>query len=488
MNMRSATGLLLTGILVLTLLLPVSAVAQQAPDGQRSVEGFWQGSLQARGIELRLVFALKLSSNQTLTATMDSPDQGATGIPCDSATFDGQTLHLGIKRILMTYEGALSKDGSEISGTFHQAGTTLPLVLKRVDKPVTISRPQEPKRPYPYDEEEVSYENKTAPGVKLAGTLTLPRSNGPFAAVLLITGSGPQDRDEALLGHKPFLVLSDYLTRRGIAVLRVDDRGVGKSTGNFGTATTRDFASDALAGVEYLKTRKEIDAKRIGLVGHSEGGVIAPMVAAESADVAFIVMMAGTGLPGDEVLYVQSALIAKANGASDELIATTTRAQREIFAIVKQESDNAAAIKRIREVMEKVRAGLTTEQRQAVGYESAIESQIAPLLTPWFRYFLAYDPKAALRKVTCPVLAVNGANDLQVPPKENLPAIEQALEDGGNSDHQIVKLPGLNHLFQTSKTGSPTEYAKIDETISPAALAAIGDWLIAHSGKSQSVP
>jgi pimeloyl-ACP methyl ester carboxylesterase len=476
----------LTGICVLALLLSIPVAAQEPQAGQRTVEGFWQGSLRVRGIELRLVFTVKQSPDRTLTATMDSPDQGVAGIPCDAATFDGQTLHLEIRRILVTYEGALGKGGSEISGNFRQAGTTLPLVLKRVDKPVTIARPQEPKRPFPYDEEEVSYENKTAAGVKLAGTLTLPKSNGPFAAVLLITGSGPQDRDETLMGHKPFLVLSDYLTRRGIAVLRVDDRGVGKSTGSFAIATTKDFASDALAGVEYLKTRKDIDPNRIGLIGHSEGGDIAPMVAAESPDVAFIVMMAGTGLPGDELLCLQSALISKANGASDELLATTTRAQRQIFAIVKEESDNAAAIKRIREVMEKVMAGLSAEQRQAAGYASTIDSQIAPIVTPWFRYFLAYDPKPTLRKVKCPVLALNGANDLQVPPKENLPAIEQALEEGGNSDHEIVKLPGLNHLFQTSKTGSPLEYAKIDETISPAALAVIGDWLVIHSRKSAS--
>jgi len=414
---------------------------------------------------------------------MDSPDQVAKGIPCDAATFDGQALRLEIKRLRVVYQGTLARDGSEISGNFQQAGTTLPLVLKRVDKPLVVSRPQEPKRPLPYDEEEVSYDNKTAPGVKLAGTLTLPRSGGPFAAVLLITGSGPQDRDEALLGHKPFLVLSDYLTRRGLAVLRVDDRGVAKSTGNFAASTTKDFASDAVAGVEYLKTRKDIDPSRIGLIGHSEGGVIAPMIAADSTDVAFIVMMAGTGLPGDELLCLQSALIAKANGASDDTIATSNRAQREILTIAKEERDNAAALKRIREVMEKVRAGLSTEQQQALGYGSTGDAQIAPLVTPWFRYFLAYDPRPALRRVKCPVLAINGANDLQVPPKQNLPAIEQALEDGGNTDHQIVKLPALNHLFQTSKTGSPAEYARIEETISPAALAVIGDWLVLHSRK-----
>jgi pimeloyl-ACP methyl ester carboxylesterase len=293
---------------------------------------------------------------------------------------------------------------------------------------------------------------------------------------LLITGSGAQDRNESLLGHKPFLVLADYLTRRGIAVLRVDDRGVGGSTGSVPNSTTADFAGDVLAGIEFLKTRKEINPKQIGLIGHSEGGVIAPMVAAQSSDVAFIVLMAGTGLPGEEILYLQSERIMKANGATPEQLARQRKSQETIFKVIKEEKDPAVAEKRLHEELSK---GLTEEElNQMKKSEPAISAQLKGANTPWFRYFLTYDPRPALRKVKCPVLALNGENDLQVPINENLSAIEAALKEGGNKDVTLVRLPKLNHLFQTSVTGSPNEYRNIEETIAPVALATIGDWIL----------
>jgi hypothetical protein len=347
------------------------------------------------------------------------------------------------------------------------------------------SRPQEPKPPYPYDEQEVVYQNKKD-GVQLAGTLTLPRSKGPFPAVLLITGSGPQDRNETVIDHKPFLVLADHLTRLGIAVLRVDDRGVGKSTGRFSEATSEDFAADALAGVEYLKTRKEVAPRGIGLIGHSEGGLIAPLVAAASTDVAFIVMMAGPGLTGEQILYRQTLLISKAAGMSDDLIAQNRAAQEHIFAILKQEKDNVVAERRIseeagafREVAAKARAEATEEQKKTIDMiAAAIESQAKLVVSPWFRFFLTYDPRSALMKVRCPVLAINGEKDLQVPAKENLAAIRLALETGGNKDYTVLALPNLNHLFQTSRTGAISEYAQIEETISPAAMDTISKWIL----------
>jgi pimeloyl-ACP methyl ester carboxylesterase len=335
-----------------------------------------------------------------------------------------------------------------------------------------LNRPQEPKKPYPYDEEEVGYENKRD-GVKLAGTLTLPRGKGPFPATLLITGSGPQDRNESLLGHKPFLVLADYLTRQGIVVLRVDDRGVGGSTGSVPDSTTENFAADVTAGIEFLKTRKEIDPKQIGLIGHSEGGLIAPMVAAQNGDVAFIVLMAGTGLTGEEILYLQGALILKAGGASAEQLAKQRATQEGMFKILKEEKDPATAEKRLHEELSR---NLTEEAKKKS--EQAIAAQIKRANTPWFRYFLTLDPRPALRKVKCPVLALNGENDLQVPATENLREIEAALKAGGNKDVTIVSLPKLNHLFQTSETGSMSEYAKIEETIAPVALKTIGDWIL----------
>jgi uncharacterized protein len=347
------------------------------------------------------------------------------------------------------------------------------------------SRPQEPKPPYPYDEQEVVYQNKKD-GVQLAGTLTLPRSKGPFPAVLLITGSGPQDRNETVLDHKPFLVLADHLTRLGIAVLRVDDRGVGKSTGRFSEATSEDFAADALAGVEYLKTRNEVAPRRIGLIGHSEGGLIAPMLAARSTDIAFIVMMAGSGLTGEQILYHQAMLIARAHGVSDELIAQNRAAQERVFAIIKQEKDGVVAEKRIREeaatfreLAARIKAEAREEQRKTMDLIAEyIEMQAKLAVSPWFRFILTYDPRPTLMKVRCPVLAINGEKDLQVPAKENLAAIRLALETGGNKDYTVLALPNLNHLFQTCRTGAISEYAQSEETISPAALDTISKWIL----------
>jgi hypothetical protein len=365
-----------------------------------------------------------------------------------------------------------------MAGQFKQGGFTLPLTLKKTDKPTEVKRPQEPKKPYPYVEEEVSYENKKA-GVKLAGTLTLPQGKGPFPAVLLITGSGAQDRNEAILGHKPFLVLADHLTRKGIAVLRVDDRGVGGSTGNVSQATSEDFAGDALAGVEFLKSRKEINPKKIGLIGHSEGGIVAPMAAVKSKDIAFIVLMAGTGLTGEEILYLQGELISRAAGAHLLDVAAQRRLQEQMFAVVLSETDNARAEKKLREILAEEVSKLSEEEKKAAGSASgAMEAQIKSVLSPWFRFFLTYDPKPTLRKVKCPVLAINGEKDLQVPPKENLRAIEEALKAGRNKDFTIKELPKLNHLFQTCTTGSLSEYSQIEETIAPVALETIADWIV----------
>jgi pimeloyl-ACP methyl ester carboxylesterase len=446
---------------------------------------------------VRLIFKISNDADGGLEGKMDSPDQGAKDIRFDSVAAsnskDGLSVRCEIKAIGGVFEGILKKDGSEIKGTWSQGGGSLPLVLKRVEKtaenkspqdpqkPAGNRRPQDPQKPYPYDEEDVAYDNKAAPGVRLAGTLTIPRTAGPHAAVLLITGSGPQDRDEALMGHRPFLVLADHLTRHGIEVLRVDDRGTAKSTGDFSKATTEDFATDVLAGIEFLKGRKEVNHKQIGLVGHSEGGIIAPLVASKSSDVAFIVMMAGTSLTGEQIIYLQGALISKASGVSDEEIAKSRAGQEAIFNVMREEKDNTAAENKIRKLLAEEVAALSDEQRKALNPSgAAMQAQIKRFLSPWFRFFAVYDPKPALTKVKCPVLAINGEKDLQVPPGKNLPGIAEALEAGGNGDYEIVKLPNLNHLFQNSTSGSPAEYAKIDETIAPAALEIISSWIVRH--------
>jgi len=331
---------------------------------------------------------------------------------------------------------------------------------------------------YPYDEEEVTYDNPSS-GFRLAGTLTKPKSGAPFCAVILITGSGAQDRDENVFGHKPFLVLSDYLTRKGIGVLRVDDRGVGGSRGTFKTATTKDFATDVRAGIDFLKSRKDIDPKKIGLLGHSEGGVIAPMVAADSKDVAFIVLMAGTGVTGDEILYAQAALIAEAAGASKEAVEKNKEVQQKMFSVLKQEKDDSVAASKILTIIRDGLHSMSEEEKKSLEVsETALDQQVASMVSPWYRFFISYDPRTALRRVACPVLAINGEKDLQVPPKQNLPAVERALRDGGNTRFVVKELPGLNHLFQTAKTGSPSEYATTEETISPTALKIIGDWIL----------
>ncbi|MBA3062144.1 MAG: alpha/beta fold hydrolase [Atribacteria sp.] len=454
----------------------VSAQQQVAPAS--GIEGIWEGKLEAPGVELRIVFKISKGPDGTLTATLDSPDQGVTGIPVEEVIFKDNTLRLEVKSVGGIYEGKVSEDFLVIEGEWKQSGQTLPLTVKRVDKAVEILRPQEPKKPYPYIEEELVYENKEA-GITLAGTLTLPPGKGPFPAVLLITGSGPQDRNETIFNHCPFLVLADYLTRQGVAVLRVDDRGVGKSTGDFSQATSEDFALDVLAGIEYLKTRKEINPKQIGLIGHSEGGLIAPMVAVKSPDVAFIVLMAGTGLTGEEILYLQSDLISKAMGVNEEEIAKSRQFNEKIFSVIKGEEDNEIAKERLRQMVMAYLAELSDEEKDWISDpEEYLKAQLQNLLSPWSRFFLTYDPKPTLSKVKCPVLAINGEKDFQVPPKENLSAIEEALKAGDNKNFTIKELPDLNHLFQTAQTGLPSEYAKIEETISPNALKLIGDWIL----------
>ena len=473
---------MLGSLICLTLIMASSVsmigFAQQQDTSEIGIEGIWEGTLKIPGGELRIVFKISKNPDGTLTVTLDSPDQGAIDIPVEEVIFKDNTLRLEVKSVGAVFEGKVSEDFLVIEGDLKQSGQTLSLTVNRVDKAVEILRPQEPKKPYPYSEKKVAYTNLKA-GVKLVGMLTLPSDKGIFPAVLLITGSGPQDRNETVFGHRPFLVLADYLTRQGIAVLRVDDRGVGESTGYFSQATSEDFASDVLAGVEYLKTCKEIDPKKIGLIGHSEGGIIAPMVAVKSPDVAFIILMAGTGLTGEEILYLQGALISRAMGISEEDIIKKSQFNEKIFSVLKEEEDSEIAEERLRQMFKEDWEKMSDEEREQIGdSEVFLEAQLQSLLSPWLKFFLTYDPRPTLSKVKCPVLAINGEKDLQVPPKENLNTIKEALVAGGNKNFTIKELTGLNHLFQTSQTGVPSEYAKIEETISPVALKIIGDWVL----------
>jgi len=474
--------IMLGSLICLALIIPGSVsmigFAQQQDTSEISIEGIWEGQLKVPGTELRIVFNISKNQDGALTATLDSPDQGVTDIPVEEVIFKDNTLHLEVKSAGSVFEGNVSEDFLVIEGEWKWSGQSVPLIVNRIDKAIEILRPQEPKKPYPYIEEEAIYENKEA-GITLAGTLTLLPGKSSFPAVLLITGSGPQDRNETVFGHRPFLVLADYLTCQGIAVLRVDDRGVGESTGDFSQATSEDFASDVLAGVVYLKTREEINPEQIGLIGHSEGGIIAPMVAVQSPDVAFIVMMAGTGLPGEEILYLQGALISRAMGISEEDITKNRQFNEKIFSVIKEEKDKKNAEERLRQMFMEDWEKMSDEEKEKIGDpEVYLNAQLQSLLSPWLKFFLTYDPKPTLSKVKCPVLAINGEKDLQVPPKENLSAIEEALKAGGNQNYTIKELPNLNHLFQTAQTGLPSEYVKIEETISPVALKIISDWIL----------
>jgi hypothetical protein len=326
-----------------------------------------------------------------------------------------------------------------------------------------------PKAPFPYRAEDVSFDNAAAKGVTLSGTLTVPEGSGPFPAAILITGSGPQDRDETVFGHKPFAVLADHLTRHGVAVLRYDDRGAGKSTGDFATATSADFATDANAAVRFLGTRPEIDHDAIGLIGHSEGGMVAPIAAAANADVRFIVLLAGPGTDLAQLALSQQRLLGTSQGVSDAELARMEPVMTRVFSAVAKSSSAEDAQRRVRGV-------LTADALAALKVpESQREAMVQRFSSDWFRFFLQYKPATNLARVRVPVLALNGTLDRQVPADENLAAIEAAL--AGNPDVTIRKLDGLNHFFQSARTGAIGEYADLAETMSPVVLDIVSDWI-----------
>lgn len=403
-----------------TLLFLVGTVLAAA---EPEFTGIWTGVLNP-GIKLRVALTLTKEAG-ALRGLFDSRDQGMT-FPV-TPSVDGKTLAFELQGARFT--GDL--EGDQITGKFAQSGMAMPLTLRKVERLESANRPQHPKAPYPYEVEEVAYGNG------LAGTFTIPRSHGPFPAVLLLTGSGLQDRDSTIMEHKPFLVVADHLTRLGFAVLRVDDRGIGKSTGSLRNATLEDIAVDAVSGIAYLRGRPELDPKRIGIIGHSEGGIVAPMVAAKSNDVAFLVLLAGSGVPGSAILPEQVRMLLRGNGAEE--------------AVVEREASKQADI------------------------------QENLLTSPYMRSFLRHDPAKVLAGLKIPLLALNGEKDRQVSATQNLPAISGALAKAGNADYSIVCLPKLNHLFQTSETGMPDEYGKIEETFSPVALGALSEWLLDHA-------
>lgn len=439
--------------------------------GSAQIAGSWNGKLATPMSQLTLVVHIADSAGK-YTATMDSPDQNARGIPVSKITFQDNTLYFEVGNGVITYDGTLVSDS--ISGTFKQSGMSFPLTLRKgsIEAKAHV-RPQEPKPPFPYKSENIRFSNPEAGGIQLAGTLTLPEKGSAFPAVILISGSGPQDRNSTVMEHKIFLVIADYLTRHGIAVLRFDDRGTAESQGDFAAATTADFATDVQAAFEYLKDRKEIDTKKIGLIGHSEGGIVAPMVAAKNKEVAFMILLAGPGFTGKEIMAKQNAALARQSGSSPERIDQLVKGNREIYNLIIN-AKNDATLKE--QLIEKISALLpetmTPEQKSEIAHVQA-----AQMSSPWMKYFLANDPTDYLKKIKIPVLALNGSHDIQVPAEENIAAIKNALQTAGNKKVTTHIFPGLNHLFQHARTGMPDEYIQIEETFAPEVLKFMAEWM-----------
>lgn len=473
--MQSNFHQIVSGLLKTILVIGTMVVVLSVSYAEDRVTGHWEGQIEIPGQPIAIKIDLALNDSDW-SGTIDIPAQGAKGLPLSDILVVEEDDSLRVKFSIRgvpgnpTFDGKL-QDGA-ISGPFSQSGATFNFRLSRDSVVKDPERPQEPKPPFPYKIEEVEFQNGA---VNLAGTLTLPFGDGPFPAVLLISGSGLQDRDGTLVGHKPFWVLADYLSRAGIAVLRVDDPGIGKSTPHPKPPTTADFATDVEAGVAFLKQDDRVGP--IGLIGHSEGGLIAAIVASRSSDVGFIVLMAGTGVPGAELLRKQNERISDAAGMADERKQRLLTLFDRLFTILA--SEDMAEDERRQAVEEIVRKqleinGVPPDQQD----DTLVRANAELILTPWMRYFLTFDPRPALEKIRVPVLALNGELDVQVDAEQNLTAIAAALEKGGNQNVTVHRLPEHNHLFQRARTGLMNEYGAIEETLSPRTLDLIRDWVL----------
>lgn len=434
--------------------------------------GSWLGQIDTLGIKLRIAFHISEQTGVIITK-MDSPDQNSFGNPANKTSITDNNIIIDFPLLGAKYEGELQND--KLTGVFYQYGNEIKLPLKRFDGELSApKRPQTPVAPFPYSEKEVII--KTADEkVKLSGTLTIPEGKGPFPALVLISGSGPQNRNEELMGHQPFLVLADYLSRNGIAVLRYDDRGVGKSTGNFTKATSFDFADDAETAWNFLSKQKKIDKTKVGLLGHSEGGLIAPIVASKNKDVDFIILMAGPSVPGSVILPDQQELIMRVSGTSEKEIAQQIQLNQLIINYVAEHSTsstlNTDLISKIEEWVDE----LGYPVPKTLSKKSFAKQTAQSYTGDWMKTFITVSPADYLKDVSCPVLALFGEKDLQVSVRANFEPMQQLLQFNTNST--IKTFPDLNHLFQTSDTGSPSEYQLIEETISPAFLEYTHQWI-----------
>jgi uncharacterized protein len=432
------------------------------------LDGRWEGMLQ--GI-IPVVFRIKTEAAGT-RAWMDSPSERVSGVPLKSLKRDGAAVTFVLPS-MMTFEGELSAAGDKLTGKLSQAGRSMPVELRRVSadvSPVAASaRPQTPKPPFPYRSEDVVLDNPASPGLRLSCTLTTPQGAGPHPAAVLISGSGPQNRDAEVLGHKTMGVLADHLTRRNIAVLRCDDRDFGKPPEYSLATTIDDFVSDVKAEIAFLRTRPEIDAKRIGVIGHSLGGVIGPRAAAEDPGVAFVVAMAGISVPIRNAIAEQRALMAQAAGATPAEVAEIRALWPGVFKAIGAAPDEAAARRIVRDALAKTPRALPPVY-------PTVDFGVDAMASKQSRSGYPYDPAPAFAKIKAPVLALNGSLDIQVSAKQNLDGFRKLLAN--HPDATVVELPGLNHAFQHARTGAMEEYADIEETFAPEALNLISDWLL----------
>ena len=429
--------------------------------------GYWKGSIAN---SLHVFLQVNKAADGTWEATLSVPQQGLV-TKVDQPVITDDQIGFALLSLKASYAATWNEKDKVWAGTWRQNGQTAPLLFARTDAGAgKLKRPQEEAiaaRPAPYTSTEVSFINDAAK-IALQGTFSVPHGKGLFPAVVLVAGSGPQDRDENVFNHKLFLVLADHLARQGIAVLRYDKRGVGTSGGAYKGATTFDFASDAEAAVRFLRTRTDVDQRNIGIVGHSEGGLIAPLVAARDPKVAFVVLLAAPGVRGAGLMVEQLARNGKDGGLPDTEIARQRAFHQALFGAIAAAPDVAQA----KESAAMVMADATQHGTLPKGVTAAA---IAPYTTPWFHTFLRLEPAPALQKLRQPVLALNGALDFQVPAAMDLGAIRTALND--NPKAVIKEMPQLNHLFQTAHTGSGEEYAFIEETFAPVALDTVSDWI-----------
>jgi len=452
--------------------LAAGCASDAPPD---AVRGLWEGRLEYPGLAVRVALRVESAAGDSLAAVLILPDQGDRETPFAEAAWERGRLRLALPEAHLAFTGRLAAGGDTMTGRWEQPPFSQDVAFRRVAALAARPRPQTPVPPFPYHAEAVAYENAAA-GVRLAGTLTLPPGDGPFPAVVLVPGVGSHERDYTVLGHRRFLVLADHLARRGIAALRFDERGAGASSGDPSAATSADYAGDAMAGVRLLRARDEIDPARVGILGHSEGGTVAALAAAASPSVAFIVMLSAPGLPGRETNLRFEESMGLAMGRDSASVAAGRRLQESILDLVASRADSAYAAGEIRRLLAGLEPPMPAER---------VDGAVRRFLSPWFRYNLRHDPSMTLRRVRCPVLAAIGELDRQVPPGENLAAVARALTESGNDDFTVSQLPKLNHFLQTATTGAPAEYGSIEETLAPAALDLVTEWILARSGEAE---